>query len=417
MLASRRRWLVALVLLAGLRVAIPLAALAAEGSALPGQPRWDYRTFYGDANGYHAAARELIAAAGRDRVVAALCALLLVAGAWAALRLRRAPRRWLALVLPAAAVSLAATLVVREMEPSGAPVVGWPLLWAVALAPLRAVGQATEDTAFGVALALSLGALAVATVATGLVGLYATGRRGVGLAAAALFAVWPLLTGTLVGERAWENGSWSVDVGLHLYTEPLSTALVLVAVALLLRPGAGAAAAAGAGLALGFSTVVKLTNGLLAAVLAPLVALRHGRRAAIPFVLAGLVWVPLLVAYWPKGYVDIYGGEVSPVERTWSLAYADDAWTDSLLFTPRLLALLAPLFLLGCLALRGRLALAFLLAPVAVNAAVYSIYYVTDQHPRFLYAALPFVFVLEAAGAAWIAERALAWRARPRLET
>jgi hypothetical protein len=115
------------------------------------------------------------------------------------------------------------------------------------------------------------------------------------------------------------------------------------------------------------------------------------------------VWLPLLIAYWPKGYVDIYEGEIAATDRPWSLRYVDDAWGDSLLFTPRLLLLLAPFFLVGCFAVRSRSTLAVLLAPVAANVAVYSVYYVTELHPRFLYGALPFVFVLEAAGVAALA--------------
>ena len=75
---------------------------------------------------------------------------------------------------------------------------------------------------------LTLAALAVATIATAYVGLYATGRRSIGLGAAGIFALWPLVSGQLAGHSAWENGQWNVDVGLHLYTEPLSTALVVV---------------------------------------------------------------------------------------------------------------------------------------------------------------------------------------------
>ena len=409
-----RAWWAALAALAAVRAAIPLAALAAEGSALPGQPRWDYRTFEGDANGYHAAAREAVAAAGRiPELLAGVAALALVA-VLLGRRLRGTRHAWLGLVAPAAAVSLGATLVVAEMEPSGAAVVGWSLVWGAGLAPFRLLGSPSLDLAFGVGLALSAACLAAATVATAYVGLYATGRRAVGLLAAALFAVWPLVTGTMAGERAWENGSWSVDVGLHLYTEPLSTALGVVAVALLLRPRRRAGDAALAGLAAGFAAVVKLSNGLVAAALVPLVALRSGARAAVAYAVAGLVWLPPLAAHWSKGYVEIYDGGIAAVTDPWGLAYVDDAWTDSLLFTPRVLLLLAPLLLLGAVAVRDRLALAFVLAPVAVNVGVYSLYSFTPIHPRFLYAALPFVLVLEAAGAVLLVERAAALRARRR---
>jgi hypothetical protein len=54
---------------------------------------------------------------------------------------------------------------------------------------------------------------------------------------------------------------------------------------------------------------------------------------------------------------------------------------------------------IGCFAVHDRWALAVVASPIVVNAAVYSFYNVTALHPRFLYVTLPFVFVLEAAGA------------------
>ena len=81
------------------------------------------------------------------------------------------------------------------------------------------------------------------------------------------------------------------------------------------------------------------------------------------------------------------------------MSHADDAWRHSLLFTPRLLLILAPLLVIGCFAIGDRWLLAVVSTPIVVNVVVYSFYYVTALHPRFLYVALPFVFVLEAAGA------------------
>jgi hypothetical protein len=48
--------------------------------------------------------------------------------------------------------------------------------------------------------------------------------------------------------------------------------------------------------------------------------------------------------------------------------------------------------------IRDRWVLAVVLTPIVVNVVIYSFYYVTAIHPRFLYVTLPFVFVLEAAG-------------------
>ena len=108
-----------------IRLAIPLAALIAEGTALPGMPRFRYGPLYGDANGYYAAAREIIAAALRVArqisVLGALGAGLL----FVAVRRRASPA--LLAVAIAAVPAIAATLVLLEMKPAGAPVVGWPL--------------------------------------------------------------------------------------------------------------------------------------------------------------------------------------------------------------------------------------------------------------------------------------------------
>ena len=57
--------------------------------------------------------------------------------------------------------------------------------------------------------------------------------------------------------------------------------------ALLLRPATQQLGRAGAGLAIGYATAVKLTNGVVGAVLAVLVAWRHGLRQALPYALGG----------------------------------------------------------------------------------------------------------------------------------
>ena len=401
--ASERHWWLVLGLLAGARVAIPLVTLAFTGHGLPGLPYYRYQPLNGDSFGFYAATREFIASIGRVSSPLLLCAFVLVVAATVTgVRLwRRSPaRRWLAVLLPTAALSLAVTLPIREMQPPGAAVFGWPLLWAIPMIPIRAVGlDPNPDTAFVIGLVLTLVALAVTVVATAFIGLYATGRRAVGLVAAGLFTIWPLVSGQIVGHSAWENGQWNVDVGLHLYTEPLSTALVAVSVALSLRPSVQDLGSVGGGLSIGYATAVKLSNGLVGLVLAVLVAWRLGWRRALPYALGGLVTLPLVIAYWPKGYVGMFDGATSASSRPWALGYADDAWTDSLLYTPRLLILLAPLLALGCWSIGDRWALAVIVTPVVVTAVVYSVYDVTALHPRFLYVALPFVFVLEAAGA------------------
>ena len=390
---TSRAWIAALAGLAALRVAIPLVVLAASGHDLPGLPPYDYEPLNGDATGFYAEARELISAAFGPAGAAA--ALLLGGGAWLAWRLRP---RWTAIVVAALAVSLAATSLVLATEPAGAAVVGWPLLWAVVLLPFRVAGVLDPDAAFGAGLLLSLAANAVTVVATAYLGFRATGRRGVGLAAAALFAAWPLLTRPLAGPSAWENGQWNVDVGLHLYTEPLSTALVASALALLVSPRLGETTLALAGLLLGYATVVKVSNGFLAAAALGLVALRLGPRRALPLAAAGAAFAPLVAAYWPKGYPAI------PNVPGFALGQAGRSWTESLIFDPRTLLVLLPLAVLGAFALRPWVA-ALLVAAPATNAVFYTFYEHTPLHPRFLYAALPALFALQAAGAALLVGR------------
>jgi hypothetical protein len=389
---SRRLWTAALALLVVVRVAIPLAALAAAGRDLPGLPPYDYRPLIGDATGFYAESRELISVSFGPAGVAAL--LLLVAGAVAVRRLRRS---WAAIPAACLAVSLAASALVLDQQTSGAAVVGWPLLWSIPLFPFRLVGLLDEDVAFAVGLVLSLAANAVTVVATAYIGLRATGSRAVGVAAAALFTVWPLLTRPLAGTSAWENGQWLVDVGLALYTEPLSTALVAAAIALLLARALDPVRLASAGALLGFATVVRPSNGFFAVAAVGLLALRVGLRRTVPAALAGLAFAPLVAVYWPKGYPKI---ENRP---GFSLAQADRSWVDSLLFDPRTVLILLPLALLGLVAI-ARWNAALLGAVIAANVVLYTFYEHTHLHPRFLYVALPALFTLEAAGA-WLVIR------------
>lgn len=387
-----RAWTAALAGLAAIRVALPLVALAASGRSLPGLPRYDYEPLNGDAAGFYAEARELISAAFGAAGAAAVA--LLAAGGWAAWRLRP---RWTSVFVLALSVSLAASALVLATEPAGAAVVGWPLLWAVPLLPLRVVGVLDPDAAFAAGLALSLVANAVTVVATAYAGARATGRRAVGIGAAALVVAWPLVTRLLAGPSAWENGQWNVDVGLHLYTEPVSTALVATAVAVLLSPRLDELRLAVAGALLGYATVVRLSNGFLAAAAVLLVVLRLGPRRVLPLAAAGAAFVPLVAIYWPKGYPEI------PNVPGFSLEQAGRSWADSLLFEPRTLLVLAPLALVGLVAVRAWTA-ALLGAAVATNAVFYSFYEHTHLHPRFLYASLPALFVLVAAGA-WLVIR------------
>jgi hypothetical protein len=408
-IARKRYALWAVAALAAFRAAVPLAALAASGRQLPGLPRYEYVGLTGDATGYYAAAREFMASWGRLPVlVVALLALGVLAGAVAlawAWRSRPGRRPWL-VASAAAACSLVASVGVWKMHAPGAAVVGWPLVWSVPMLPYRAFGfPLDEGVAFGFGLVLSLAANVVTVCATALAGLYATGRRGVAVGAAGLVAVWPLLVGLIGGERAWENGTWTVDTGLAMYSEPVATALVMVALALLLSPRADVLRYSFAGAALGFATVVKLSNGVLAALALALLLMHAGVRRALPFAAAGAAFVPLVAVYWPKGYPAILDEDPNAwPDRPFSFRYVVSSWTDSLLFTPRTLLLLVPVAVIGAVALRGwprRLLVLWAL----LNPVVYSVYWVTPEHPRFLFASLPAVFVLWVTGAAAIARR------------
>lgn len=399
--------------LAAFRVAIPLVALALSGHDAPLLPRYDYVPLRGDAEGFYSAMRALLAAlADVQPALIALELLALVGSIVVLLRLRhRRELRWIGLLAVVCALSLGATLVVLALPgTTGAAVIGWSLVLAVPLLPFRVLGLGPgPDLAFAVGLTLSLACIAITTAATGVLGTRITGRREIGLGAAALWALWPLLVGPLAGTSAWENGQWDVEVGLALYTEPLSTALVACALALAAARTPSATAACLAGTLLGFATAVKLSNALLLALVVVVLAAAGGsgvRRAGIA-ALAGAAWLPLVAAYWPKGYVGMFGGRIAAEERPFSLDNVGKSWGESLLFTPRLLVLLVPLLLVGLICSNGR-ARALLGGTVLVTVAFYSPYGAFAQHPRFLYAALPAACVLIAVallGVAWIVAR------------
>ncbi len=403
-------WWGPLLALVALRSAVPLLALGASGHDLPGFPAYSYAPLNGDSFAYYAAAREFIATFGEiEPIVLAGLALSVALTLWSAWRFFGRGLRWQAVAIVAVVVSLAFTPVIDRMDVTGAAVFGWSLVWALPMLPYRAVGLPLDpDSAFVFGLALSLAANAVTVVATGFLGLHATGRRSVGLVAASLFAIWPLVTRPLAGASAWENGQWNADVGLHLYTEPISTALVVVALALLLSPRLEPLRLALAGVALAYATFTKLSNGLLAVAAALLVVWWLGPRRALPFVVSGLAVVPLIAVYWIQGYPEI---EVVP---GWSTEFVARNWSDSLIFGPGVLALLIVPALAGAVVLRGTRALPLLGSAIAVTVGLYSLYEVTWLHPRFLYVALPPLFVLGAAGAVNAAGHSSAGLARRR---
>ena len=404
----QRAWLGALALLCAIRVAIPLAALAASGRALPALPRYDYEPTPGDAQGFYSAAREFIASwqrLGAAGTLAVAVALLALAAALVRLwRSRPAMRGWL-VAAAAGGVSLAATVAITQMSSrTGAAVVGWPLLWGLPMLPYRAVGAPLDpDIAFGFGLALSLAANVATTVATWLIGLRVTGRRSVALVAAAFVALWPFLSGLVSGARGWTNGTWNVDAGLHLYDEPISTALVAVACALLLSANVPPATLASAGALLSVATAVRLSNGLFAALALVLLARWVGLRRLLPYLGGALSFAPVVGSWWPKGYAALFDRPDIWPPHPFSSDFVVRNWTESLFFSPRAVVVLVPLAVVGVLALRRSRALALLGGLIAVNAVFYSFYRNTAEHPRFLHVALPALLVLWAAGAVALA--------------
>ena len=386
-------WRAVLAAFCAVRIGIPLVALAATGHDLRVVPRYDYGPFTGDAPAYYSTARALISALAGPAALGLALAVAGAAGSWW-LR-RRSPA--LALLSLALGISLAATAVVARSGASPAGAVGWSLLWAVPLLPLRALHAAGHDGAFASGLVLSLAANAATVVATAYAGLYATRRRSVAVAAAGLVALFPLWMWLLHGASGWGNGTWATDAGLHLTTEPLSTALVAVGCALVLGRLTPLRLAC-AGLALGYAFTVRPTNGIVGVAALAYVVWRE-RRAAWPLVAGAAVVAPIWIAFLPKRT----GYELKPVADAagalFSSSYFGSSWADSILWGPRALAILVPVALLGASVLRRRPALLLLGVWALSNPAVYSFARATSQHPRYLFASLPAVLVLWAAGA------------------
>ena len=213
-----------------------------------------------------------------------------------------------------------------------------------------------------------------------------------------LYALWPLVSRLVAGPGAWENGSWNVDVGLHLYDEPISAALVAAAVVILLAPRLEALPLTAAGVLLSFSVAVRLSNGLIAALALGVVAYRVGPRRALPLVAGLATFVPVVAAWWPRGYAALFDSPVWP-RHPFAFSHVVPAWSDSLLFTPRALAILVPLAAAGVFAIRTRPSRALVAGVVVVTVVFYSFYANTPMHPRFLYVAFPELFTLWAGGA------------------
>jgi len=402
-------WWGALGLLVAIRLALPLAAYADSGSKLPGMPRWTYAGFQGDATSFYAASREFMAAWGRVPwpllVLVGIAAIAVAVGIVLAWRRRPDLRPWL---VPVAlfAFGLLICVDIHWQKFSGAQVFGWPLAWGLVMLPYRALGFGiSHHLGWWFGFVLSLVIVAPTVVAVGYLGRYASGRRWVGLLAAGFWTFWPLLVGVIAGHHAWANNQWDIDVGLHLYDEPLSTLLVTSGAALLLSPRLTPMRLSLAGCALSVATATKISNALLAAAALIIVFLRGRKVDTLPFLAGALAFAPVVLVYWPLSYPKLFDNKNSWPADPFDPAHVVSSWTHSSIFTPHTLAIVVPLAVVGAWGVRRPWALALVLAFLLINPVFYSFYAVTAQHPRFLYASLPELFVLSAAGIAVIAAR------------
>jgi hypothetical protein len=391
------------------RVLFPLAVLAqSPGRVLGGFPRYQYNPLSGDAYGYYSCVRELIAVWQRDARVVGPVFVLAVAAVAAAFRYSRRPALRLGVVVWS--LGAVAAVLAESVRFTGAAQVGWPLLWSVPLLPLRALGSSAvrPDVAFGFALAFLLACNGIIVVTSYLLG------RAVGLSTkfaligAALFAFWPVLS-LLAGASGSRNGTWQIDLGLSLYSEPLSTALVLVGLLRVLRSPSTNAASLLTGALLGFAVLVRLSNVLILACVLVFLWVWRERDRLVPVVVGALASAPAALFFWPKSYPMLK----PPDKPLFALGYARDAWAHSLLWHPSVLVMLVPLALLGAVR-ASRRTVALLWSCVAATSAFYTFYLFTPIHPRFLFVVLPIVLVFWAAGAALVVRTAVSLYDRPR---
>src|SRR5581483_8652347 len=405
-LRRMRSWWSTLALLVAARLAIPIAAYVDAGTKLPGIPRFVRPHadggLQGDATGFYAAAREFMAAWGRmPRAVFGLDVLFVIACAITLVLLWRGRPDLRAWLVPAAlfAAGLAICVDIHWMRPTGAAVFGWPLVWSLPMFVYRGLGFGlSKHAAWDIGTGLSLVFVSVTVVAVAYLGRNASGRRWCGLLAAFFWTAWPVLVGVIAGHHAWANNQWDIDVGLHNYDEPLSTLLVTGGAALLLSRRLTAMRLALAGCALSLATSVKVSNALLAAAALVIVSLRCGRRRTLPYLAGALAFAPVVLVYWPKSYPKLYDNPNSWPHDAFDVSHVVTSWTHSSIFTPHTLAIVVPLAVIGALGVLRPWALALVLAFLLVMPVFYSFFANTAQHPRFLYASLPELFVLWAAG-------------------
>ena len=393
------------------RVFFPLVVLArSPGRVLGGFPRYRYNPLEGDAYGYYSCARDLVAVWQRDARFVGPVVVLAVIAVVGAFRYSRRPAVRMGVVIWA--LGAVAAVLTERVRFTGAAQVGWSLVWSVPLLPLRALGASfvRPDIAYGVGLALSLACNAITVVASYLLGRALGLGTKIALLGAGLFAFWPLLS-LLAGASGSRNGTWQIDLGLSLYTEPLSTALVLVALVRVLRRPSSNAASLLTGALLGLAVLVRLSNVLIVACVLAFLWVWRERDRAVAVALGALAFAPAVLFFWPKSY-PMLKAPVFPA-HPFELGYARDAWSHSLLWHPSVLLVLVPLALVGTVRASRRMA-ALLWSCVAATAVLYTFYSLTPLHPRFLFVVLPIVLVFWAAGAAFVVRAAASLYDRPR---
>jgi hypothetical protein len=402
-----RSFTVSVALLALLRILPALVVLVANGRSLPAIPGSAYGPPNGDTYGFYAAGREFVSAwAHVSRPLLAVAVLALGVALLLARRLWRTGSGGVAVALVSVAVGLFTAVGVRAMVPTGAGAVGWPIVWSIPMFPLRATGLLSYHVAYYAGIAILLAANVVTVIATAL-----TARRfarpEIALLAPALLVVWPFLMRFVEGTGNIVYGSWLDDQGIALYAEPLSTALVAVALALVILGAQDERAIAAAGALAGFATAVRISNITIAAVLGLSVLLLRNRRAAALYAIACAGMGAIAAAFWSLGYATFSGGKSEQAPAgLFSWHYLLRSWRDSGVFDWKMLLILLPLPLIGAWFLRRRpVELLALAGTIVVTAAFYSAYYITALHPRFLYVALPALFVLATVGVAALSGR------------
>jgi len=399
---TERAFKLSVAALAALRILPAVIVAVANGRSLPLLPGYPYGPPNGDTYGFYAAAREFISSWRHvSRPLLGLAALVLAIVLVLAVRAWRRGKRAEAVMTAAVALGLFTCLGIRQMGTTGAGAVGWPIVWAVPLLPLRATGHLSYHAAYYIALVILLACNVVTIVATA-----ATGRRLLpapyALIAPALLVVFPTFMRLLDGTGNVVYGTWLTDSGQIAYSEPLSTALVVSALALIVVRPADPTAAALAGALAGFSVAIRVSNAPIAAVFFLALALHRRVRPVVTYTVAGLGTLTVALAFWSKGYASFPGGKSAQAPHgLFSIHYVRRSWADSAVFDWKMLAILLPLPVLGVFVLRRRIPDVLALGgTVVVTAALYSAYYITALHPRFLLVALPPLFVLAAAGVA-----------------